>query len=223
MNTEIYNGVELTTIKTTEEHHRIPYLKTLLSEEEIKKAERYHFDRDRNQYIVCRGTLRELLSKKTGNKPENITFTYNQWGKPSLEKPHNNLCFNVSHSGEYALIGICEDREIGVDVEQIKTMRDLEGISKRFYSPKEHSYIQKLPEEKRIKAFYLCWTQKEAVIKASGEGLSFGLEHWSVELDKSTYTNEVCHKDGHALTLEMMVKELNSDYYIALAVIQKIK
>jgi 4'-phosphopantetheinyl transferase len=91
--------------------------------------------------------------------------------------------FNASHSGGLALFAITLDREIGVDIEHVRPMRDLEGIAARFFSTRETADLMSLPEDQREEGFFRCWTRKEAYIKAIGDGLSVPLDSFAVSLE----------------------------------------
>ena len=90
--------------------------------------------------------------------------------------------FNVSHSGGIALLAFVRGREIGIDVEQVRSDFDLEAIARRFFSAHEQDQLFALAAETRIEAFFRCWTRKEAYIKATGDGLSLPLSQFDVSL-----------------------------------------
>lgn len=156
----------------------------LLTAEEQQRAHRYHFERDRRRYAVCRGILRILLGRYTGQEPTDIRLTYGIHGKPALETTYSGerLCFNVSHSHGWAVLAFTLDRELGVDVEMLRPMDTAEGLAKRFFSPRESQVLLGLPIEERAAAFFRCWTRKEAYIKAIGTGLTTPLDQFDVSL-----------------------------------------
>jgi 4'-phosphopantetheinyl transferase len=142
-----------------------------LTPDEMERASRFRFERDRNQYIVCRGTLRELLGV---GEP----FVYGAWGKPYLVG--SEVRFNVSHSDGMGMIAVARGREVGCDIERVDPSFADENIPERFFSAYEVGALRGLPEAEQCSAFFRCWTRKEAFIKACGMGVSFGLDTFDV-------------------------------------------
>jgi 4'-phosphopantetheinyl transferase len=155
-------------------------LKKLLSANEADRAARFYFPADRNRYIISHGSLRKILALYLRCEPEQFSFSVNAYGKPSLEGEH--LEFNLSHSGDFALIAITRGRKIGVDVEKVRPGISADIIGGHYFSKAEMAELQALPSEQREAAFFLCWTRKEAYIKAQGMGLSLPLESFDVSL-----------------------------------------
>jgi 4'-phosphopantetheinyl transferase len=157
-------------------------LRATLSQTEVERAERFHFDRDRRRFGCTRGALRLLLAEHLGAHPRDLSFTYNACGKPALGGQHAGaLSFNVSHSDELALIAVAHEAiTVGIDVERVRTMRDCEGMARRFFAPGEVARLLVLPASKREQAFFDCWTRKEAYLKALGDGLSRPLDTFEV-------------------------------------------
>lgn len=155
-----------------------------LSADELNRSERYYFQKDREQFIVSRGALREILSRYLDINPRTLNFAYNLYGKPFLDSPlaKNTLCFNLSHSHGVALIAITENRDIGIDIECLSTNLPYQDIAERFFSPLEKTVLRSLPEHLQHQAFFTCWTRKEAYIKAVGKGLSIPLDRFDVTL-----------------------------------------
>lgn len=116
-----------------------------------------------------------------------LSFSYSKKEKPSLEAAHagSGVTFNISHSGGIALLAFARRREIGVDVEQIRSDFDLEAIARRFFSAHEQQELFALRPEERANGFFRCWTRKEAYIKATGDGLSLPLTQFDVSIDAS--------------------------------------
>ena len=149
-----------------------PFLKdleNLLSEEELARAEKLRFEKQRRRFIVARGLLRCILSRYTGEKPEELKFRYNPNGKPELL--HNKVCFNLSHSGDIALCAVTLNKPVGVDIEQISKDINHKELTKQYFSEQESNAILGLPEEQQKEAFYRCWTRKEAFAKAKGSSI----------------------------------------------------
>ncbi|KAF0249532.1 MAG: phosphopantetheine-protein transferase, partial [bacterium] len=149
-------------------------LRQILSLEEQSRADKFYFEHDRNRFTVARAILRTILGNYLGHNPSDIKFSYAKNGKPFLE--NIDLQFNVSHSQDLALCAFTYQRELGVDVEYLRLMKDAEQIAKRFFSPRESSLFCSLPPQEQQLAFFRCWTRKEAYIKAIGDGLSYPLD-----------------------------------------------
>lgn len=146
-------------------------LQRLLSEDELVRAERFRVEKPKERFIAGRGYLRTILSRYLNEKPEDLRFEYTRYGKPFLKgkpgpKGISRICFNLSHSGDLALYGVSRGREIGVDVEKIRTDWDFMKMAERFFSPSEVHALKSLPEDQRILGFFNCWTRKEAYFKA---------------------------------------------------------
>lgn len=159
-------------------------LQRLLLSDESAKAADFRFERDRHRFVAARGFLRAILSLYLNCTPTELHFTYNEYGKPSLANPHLNskLSFNLAHSGKLALYGITLARAIGVDIEQIRPEFASEEIARHFFSKGEAGRLLSIPANDRPKAFFDCWTRKEAFVKAKGLGLSLPLDQFEVSL-----------------------------------------
>jgi 4'-phosphopantetheinyl transferase len=156
----------------------------LLSSDELARAMRFHFSRDRQRFVAARAWLRTILASYLATDPSGLRFCYSKKEKPFLGPPHadTGITFNLSHSGGIALFAFARQREIGVDVEQLRPDSDLEAIARRFFSAREQSQLAALPAEEKVNAFFRCWTRKEAYIKATGDGLSLPLSQFDVSL-----------------------------------------
>ncbi len=191
-----------------------------LSQEEHKRADRFHFRKDRDHFIVARGVLRDILSHYLKRDPEELFVHYNDYGKPALVKAFSELDFNVSHSGKVALYAVTCRREVGIDVEQIRPDFAGESIAKRFFSPAEVAVFSVLDAHEKKEAFFSCWTRKEAFIKATGKGVSFGLDNFDVSLehDKPAALLSVKGDKEEASRWSLKNLEIQPDYKAALAV-----
>jgi 4'-phosphopantetheinyl transferase len=162
----------------------IQVLQPVLNSEELTRAERFRFAKDRDRYIVGRGVLRMLLASYVQRPPEELSFTYNQYGKPALSSlpEGESLEFNISHSHDLALFAFTSIGPLGVDVEYMREDIDYEQLAQHFFSVQENASLQSLPRTMWRQAFYNCWTRKEAYIKARGEGLAIPLDQFDVSL-----------------------------------------
>jgi 4'-phosphopantetheinyl transferase len=132
-----------------------------------------------------RAPLVALLARYLDVPESNIALDEDARGKPFLAIPANargdvpSLDFNWSHSGDYALIAVARRGAVGVDIERLgKNLRAIE-IARRFFDTMEAEALAALDPESRDRAFIGLWCAKEAVLKAAGEGLSFGLARLS--------------------------------------------
>jgi 4'-phosphopantetheinyl transferase len=128
-----------------------------------RSAARFAFARDRNRYTVARAILRQLLGGYLGEPPQNVVLGTLPHGKPILSAPARiaGLRFNLSHSHEFALSAFCLGHKLGIDIEKIKPQVTFEGIESRYFSPKERTELETLPEDLRPEGFFLCWTRKK--------------------------------------------------------------
>lgn len=151
-------------------------LEAVLCAEERAKAARFLRSDDRNSSVVARGALRILLAAYTGDAPERIRFLYSESGKPYC--PGADISFNVSHSGDWVVLAFGRNRQVGVDVEQIRRDLDVMKIASRYFTPEETARIQAAADAHA--AFFHHWARKEAYVKAAGSGLFRELSSFSV-------------------------------------------
>lgn len=143
-----------------------------LSAAELARAVRFVFERDRRRYLAAHAALRRLLAETTGIAASELVFDEGPFGKPHLSDPAAPS-FNLSHSGDVALIGIGPPGvEVGVDVEVPRTMSDALELAERHFAPAEIDALRSTPPDQRDHAFLRGWTRKEACLKAIGSGLS---------------------------------------------------
>lgn len=156
--------------------------KSLLTETELIKVQFFEFQQARDTYVISQAVLRYLLSGYLGIAPSQVKLGRKTKGKPySIDDP--GLFFNMSHSGELAVIAFSRDSEVGIDIEQIRPLPDLDEMISRNFSAGEIKFIQSRPEEKNNR-FFRFWTVKESYLKAIGEGMrltpdsvEFSIEH----------------------------------------------
>ena len=161
---------------------QLPSLLSLLSPEERERAARFRFPRGYRRFIVSHAALRDILARYLSRAPQSLLFETNAYGKPFLAGDDSWLHFNLSHSGEWALVAVTSLGPVGVDVEQVRDDFSGEAIARRFFSPSEVEAFLALPPELRTQGFFSCWTRKEAFIKAVGMGVSFALDGFAVSL-----------------------------------------
>jgi 4'-phosphopantetheinyl transferase len=152
----------------------------VLSADERERAGRYRVPRTRAEFVTARGLVRVLLAGYLGRAPEALTFATGPQGKPALAG--GGLHFNVSHTHGLALFAFTELGEVGVDVEEVRPRVTYLDLAERFFAPGESALLRGLPPEVSLQAFFNAWTRKEAFLKATGLGLSFGSERVEVTL-----------------------------------------
>lgn len=153
----------------------------ILIEEEIDRANRFHFEKDRNNFVLSRGILRIILAHYLNKSPREIILHFNNYGKPFIREV-KNIEFNLSHSKDKLLLAFTNNIPVGIDIEFMNADFVKGDIAGKFFSPFEVSGLKKLPDELKIEGFYNCWTRKEALIKGIGKGLSIPLDSFDVEL-----------------------------------------
>jgi len=144
----------------------------LLSPDERERAERFKVREAAERFTLVRGLLRRTLGEMTGEDPASLRFSYGPQGKPALEG--KTVTFNLSHSEGWAAIAVAKGREVGVDLEKIRS-HDGRLVERYFSAPEAILYRATLPEKQEL-AFFHFWTAKEAYLKARGEGISGGFK-----------------------------------------------
>lgn len=159
----------------------LPAMFSTLSDEERVRIGRMRTSADRARAIVGRGGLRYLAGRYLGVDPADVRLVRDSHGKPSFGCEHaTRLHFNVSHSGDLALIALAWGRSVGVDVEQVRPDVDVVHTALPLFSSADRGAIGRLPSERRVMAVYDSWTRREAYLKALGVGLSFRLDTFDV-------------------------------------------
>jgi 4'-phosphopantetheinyl transferase len=160
----------------------IQRLAKVLSPSERRRAARFHFERDRNHYVACRGLLRELLASALKRPAATLALEYGPHGKPEIAAGADGRRprFNLSHSEGWVMFAFAWDREVGIDLESGTRLdpdeNNLAALARRILSERELAVWQRLPNAglRRV-AFLRAWTRKEAFAKATGKGV---LEQW---------------------------------------------
>ena len=158
-----------------------PSLKTLLSADELCRAERLVAVRKAQAFIVGRGRLRQILGAYLQSDPATIAFVYGTNGKPALAS--SSLHFNLSHSGAWAVLAVTSGAAIGVDLEMIDPRLDYERLAARFFTAAEQADLLAAAPQRQRRRFYRLWTRKEALLKGQGRGVTLAEvteEGWQV-------------------------------------------
>ncbi|RMD93916.1 MAG: 4'-phosphopantetheinyl transferase superfamily protein [Calditrichaeota bacterium] len=197
-------------------------LSRTLSVQELQRAQRFYFQKDREHYIIAHGILRDILSRYLKIEPTQLNFYCNPFGKPYLTENSGGqfLKFNLSHSDGIAMYAIAHNREVGIDVERIRPDFASEQIAERFFSQQEIAILRSLPENLQVEGFFNCWTRKEAFIKAIGQGLSFGLDKFAVSLTPEEPARLLNVYDCSQKVRDWVLEEIsfNSHFKAAIAV-----
>ena len=177
------NTVDIWTANLDLSSYEMCRLEDTLSSDERERAAKFHFAGGRGRFIASRGILRDILARYLGRSASALRFSYGPFGKPALTDDFAaDLRFNLSHSGSVALYAVARDREIGIDVERIDPSFIEDGIEGKFFSRNEVAKLRSLHAGKRLRAFFDCWTRKEAYVKARGGGLQISLQSFEVSL-----------------------------------------
>ena len=160
----------------------------LLGADEIARVNRFLRYAHRQRWIIGRAFLRRTLAVHVGDSPAAIRFTTNENGKPSIDHALGTPCvhFNLSHSHERVVVAVTSFGPVGVDIELERDLPGWRDIAVRCFTEHELAYIDAADCGVRQQLFYRCWTRKEAVIKATGEGLSSDLGSIDVSLGRAT-------------------------------------
>jgi 4'-phosphopantetheinyl transferase len=194
----------------------------VLAPDEVERAERFCLDKDRDQYVLARGILRNILSRYLDIPPAQLRFEYNECGKPALRGDCGgySLTFNLSHAPGAAVYAVSGGCKVGVDLELVREGIEYEQIAERFFSAHEAGTLCLLPTEAKLRAFFACWTRKEAYIKAKGNGLLLDLKSFDVAFAPSEPASLLCVADDplEAGRWSLMNLDVPADYVAALVV-----
>lgn len=205
---------------------RLAQLSQLLSHDENQRASRFRFERDRRRFVAGRGMLREILGTYLEVDPERIDFAYGTHGKPYFKAPTGSvltpISFNVSHSAGSAIYAFSSS-EVGVDLEVIRPVPEMDALVERYFSVSERSAFASIAPDLKLKAFFSCWTRKEAYVKASGSGLLIPLDQFDVSLDPRlpACLLSACGVSGDQLHWALHSFDLSTDTVAALVCSRK--
>jgi 4'-phosphopantetheinyl transferase len=181
-----------------------------LSLDEMARADRARLDRVRGRFITGRGVLRQILAYHSRIPASQLKFTYGRNGKPRLAQSRSNTIpqFSMSYSEELIVYAISADREIGIDLERIRPIPEASQIAKYFLSLREQNVLQALPENEKFAVFLDYWTRKEALLKATGEGLTGSLDQFEVPFDLGQRSTRVTLRNDCGEVLRLCLQPL---------------
>lgn len=173
---------------------------SLVSEEELRRAERFHFSDGRRRFLTGRALLRALLGRYTGVSARELRLVVGDHGKPALEPSSTapRCHFNLSHSQDRVVIAIAQSSPVGVDVERLRPAPHAEQIVRRFFSPGERAAYERLPRSLKLRAFFSLWARKEAFVKALGTGLRTPFRSFTVSIGEEDRPRLMLHSDEAA-------------------------
>lgn len=199
---------------------RLESLYATLSPLQQQRADRFHFADSRQTFITTHGIARQRLGDYLGLAPHEVEFAYGSLGKPSLvQQPFSGqtLEFNLSHSGRWVALAFSVGRQVGVDLERIREMDRLLGLSRRTFSPAEAAAIEQYEtSEQHHEAFFTCWTRNEASVKVFGLGLTMDLDKFNVCVEPGLDYTERLSADHKQTRLDWTLKaQVAPDGYVA--------
>jgi 4'-phosphopantetheinyl transferase len=170
---------------------------TLLDEGERARAARFVFERDRRRFVAAHVWTRVLLARAVGCPAASLRFAVGASGKPRLSENPLDLRFNLTHAGERALVALTLGREVGIDIEEHRSIEALD-LASRVFARGEIAALAALSPPDRLAAFYRGWTMKEAFVKARGDGLAYPLDSFDVSLVDGE-TSQIVREDADGL------------------------
>lgn len=196
-----------------------PCLLAALVPEERQRALRFHFREDRDRYVTCRGLLRRMIHLYTGIAPGQVSFRVGPYGKPFLANDtRRGIQFSVAHSGGLALLAFAQ-REIGVDLEFVRSDLDCREVAQSCFSAEERDDIFSLPALEQKPAFFEYWTCKEACVKADGRGLSLPLESFRIARGRRGWAQAISGPVAAIAPWTIRLLRVGDEYRAAVAAI----
>lgn len=207
-----------TNISNIQSFKQISYLMDYISDKRRNAVDRYLFDKDKIRSVVAESILRYILIKEYKINNSDIWFEYNDYQKPYLKYPNNNIFFNLSHSGDYVLCAI-GDSEVGVDIEEIKN-KEL-SLADIILSAEEKKHWINISDSEKVKTFYKYWTLKESYVKYIGKGLYIPMDDLTFIKNENTVQLKINGKLEESCCF--FQKEIDNEYYAALCIDKRLK
>jgi 4'-phosphopantetheinyl transferase len=192
---------------------KIKMYKNILSESEKQRAEKITEQNTRKKYISSHAIMRKILSIYTNTPAEKLSFGSGIHGKPFLKSPNENYCFNLSHSFEYGLLAIAMNSELGIDIENMNRHVDEIKLSTRFFSENEAKSLKEMDKHQRKTAFFNTWSSKEALLKATGKGISYGLNKFELSISANSPAHIISTSDAQDDHSWILIDLPNIDNY----------
>ena len=211
------NTVHIWIIKTDSNPEILNGSSEILSVRESDRLDGYNFERDKVKFAFRHIKLREILAQYIDCEPQEIVFNYNNYKKPHISYPVTglNIKFNISYSNKIILLGITTEDEIGVDVEQIVELNNLDDLAKDHFSSEEYSYYIKFNKMEKLNIFYKIWCAKESYIKAVGMGFYYPLDSFYVRFNDQNQFDSIILRQCPEAKIYWATKEIsiNDDYF----------
>jgi 4'-phosphopantetheinyl transferase len=162
--------------------------RALLSEDERRREERFHFEKDRRRHVITRALVRTTLSRYARVSPPDWSFRVNAYGKPEVANEGSDaadISFNVSHTEDLVALAVTSRLAVGVDAEAVRRRPAAIDVARRWFTAPEAIALAQLPAQSRDEAFFQYWTLKESYVKARGMGLSIPLDKFAFDLTRN--------------------------------------
>jgi 4'-phosphopantetheinyl transferase len=191
----------------------------LLAPEEQRRALRYRANQNRLRFVAARSVLRQVLGRYLGANPADLRLAVNRTEKPVLASPWaaSGLRFKITHCDHLALVAVAHAHDIGVDVERVRQLPDLDQLWERYFAPSERSVLRTATPTDRTDLFFAFWSLKEAFLKATGDGLTRPLDSFEVSLEPRPRLVRVGWDRGVLNGWELRMLEPEAGYVGALA------
>jgi 4'-phosphopantetheinyl transferase len=197
--------IHIWTVSIEELGDHIDRLRSVLSAVEYKRASYFKYARAQHHYTISQAMLRLLLSSYLDIEPDDVTLGARRKGKPYLIHDRK-LYFNISNSHDLCVYAFSTDGEVGIDIEKIRELPDIQDLIHKNLTPSEREYVLKDPE-KMLERFFMFWTYKEAYLKTIGEGmrltpenLEFSVENGIIKLNSVKYGFDATHWNFNGFT-----------------------
>jgi 4'-phosphopantetheinyl transferase len=155
-----------------------------LTPDELGRARRFRFERDRRLYLASRVMLRSLLSRYGDAAPAAWRFRADRWGKPRIASPAVAApSFSLAHTRGLVCCAFSAGPAVGVDAEALDTAIDVSALSRLCCSPLERLDLEALGDRDQPGRFLAYWTLKESLSKAIGRGLSMDVSRLSFQIE----------------------------------------
>lgn len=167
----------------------------ILSDDERARADRFHDAKARFAFAAAHSWLRHVLALYTLASASQLRFVETMFGKPMLANGHERrpIAFNLSHSGELAIVAVTAGMAVGVDIERVRPVSA--EVAAGCLAPGEIAGLAALAPALRNECFFRCWTRKEACLKAIGIGLNAAPSSFEVSLDPFVARLLAVHSD----------------------------
>jgi 4'-phosphopantetheinyl transferase len=155
---------------------------SLLIATDVSRCARFRFAEDRDRFLAARALERTVLAAVVGTAPDTLALEPDRHGKPRLLRPvtRRTLSFNLSHTRRLVACAVTWDREIGLDIEEVREAPL--DVAERYFAPPEIAALGALDRPSQQRAFFMLWTLKESFLKAMGVGLTVPLSSFAVRL-----------------------------------------